>query len=285
MKKRRNPTTFIPMMLVVQTFSVMIAFGQVEDTIAIAPPIVDKYQRTDWDASVRLKRHNVVVFLYQNAALVYYEDEFINTTNTSISVELSLPSTGYTVQNSSGALLISKGLLGLRLWVDDERKSSSVATYGNDLWYSIRPTFFPGRVTRVRSMFWVPTIIGSLVADPSLDSSTIPSGKRLFVVSYGQAADWDDTIEEVNIKVVLKDGLLAAAAMLTASPEDYSSNDSTWTWTRLNIEPTIGDDVQFRYDTVMMEKTNLDSVSELSAFFMKAGMDQLLEFARGRKRN
>ena len=285
MKDIRDPLFIVATLFAFRLFPSAIVFGQDGDTVAIAPPFLDKYHRADWDGSVQLKRHNVVVFLYQNAALVYSDDEFVNTTSNSINIELSLPSTGYTIKSSSGALLNSKGLLGLRMWVDDEQKSSNVQDYGNALWFSITPTFIPGRITSVRSMFWIPTPVGSLVAGPSLDSLTIPPGKRLFVVSYSRAADWDDTIEEANIKVVLKDGLLAAAAMLKASPEDYSSNDSTWTWTRVNIEPTIADDVQLSYDTSMMEKTNLDSVSELSAFFRKKGMDELLEFVRARERN
>ncbi len=285
MKDIRDPLFIVATLFAFRLFPSAIVFGQVGDTVAIAPPFLDKYHRADWDGSVQLKRHNVVVFLYQNAALVYCDDEFVNTTSNSINIELSLPSTGYTIESFSGALLNSKGLLGLRMWVDDEQKLSSVQDYGNALWFSITPTFVPDRITSVRSMFWISTTMGSFVADPSLDSLTIPSGKRLFVVSYGQAADWDDTIEEANIKVVLKDGLLAAAAMLKASPEDFSSNDSTWTWTGLNIEPTIPDDVRLSYDTSMMEKTNLDSVSVLSAFFRKTGMDELLEFARARERN
>ncbi len=285
MNNRSNPTIFCTMLFVLQTVSAASIFGQVEDTIAIAPPFLDKYQRSDWDGSVQLKRHNVVVFLYQNAALVYCEDEFVNTANNSINMELSLPSTGYTMESTSGTLLHSKGLLGLRIWVDDEQKLSSVQDYGNALWFSITPTFVPDRITSVRSMFWIPTTIGSLAEDPSLDSLAIPPGKRLFVVNYSQASDWEDYIEEANIMVVLKEGLLASAATLKVSPEVSSRNDSTWTWTRVNIEPSIADNIQLAYDPSQIEKTNLDSMSELSAYFRKTGMDELLEFVRSLERN
>jgi hypothetical protein len=256
------------------------SYAQDQDTVAIVPPFLDKQQRDDWSGMIELERQEATILLYQNAAAVYMEADFNNKGSDSIRAEISLPSTGYTVNDIDGKEWNSKGILGVRLWVDGESVSPDIQLYGDDVWYSILPVFKTDRKTNIKALFWLPTTYGAFDESGSTDTSIIRKGKRGMMVCFSKAAMWNGDVNSAKFTVILKDGLIPADSLLDIIPKNYEQTDSSFIWELQNIEPTTENDIVISYDTIGKIITPLNTLTKNYDYILKNSYDELLECVR-----
>jgi hypothetical protein len=271
---------FTIIILFLQIIGQQKSLAQEQDTIAIIPPFLDKYQRDDWSGMIELDRQETIILLYQNAAAVYMEADFNNKSSNSIRAEISLPSTGYTINDVDGKEWNSKGILGVKLWVDGESVTPEIQPYGDDIWYSILPIFKTDQKTNIKALFWLPTTYGAFDESGSTDTSFIEKGKRCMMVCFSKAAMWNDDINSAKFTVILKDGLIPTDSLLEILPESYEQTDSSFNWELQNIEPTTENDIVIRYDTNGNTITPLNTLTKNYDYILKYGYEELLEYVR-----
>jgi hypothetical protein len=269
---------FIVVILFFQIIGQQTSQAQEQDTIAIIPPFLDKYQRDDWSGALELDRQEVVVFLYQNAAAVYMEADFNNLGVDSVSAEIGLPSTGYTIQDYENKEWNSKGLLGVKIWVDGEGMAPDLEEYSGDIWYSITPLFRVNQKTNIKTLFWVPTTYGDLDESGLSDSLRIKPGKRSLMICFSKAAMWKEDVNLSNFTVILKDGLNSSDETMEVFPKYYTETDSSFFWSMENIEPTSENDIIIRYNTKRLTKTSLNTLIKVHDYILEKSYNELIDY-------
>ena len=236
--------------------------------VAIIAPFLDRQHRDDWESTLQLARLEFVVFLYQDAAVVYSEADFVNTGTETMRTELGLPSAGFIAGAGSSEQDISRGILGVRLWVAGERFEPEIRRDGDVEWFTITPVFKPQVQTRVKSLFWVETTVGNDPAD------------RAVGILLSHAAIWKDVINSVDVTVVLKEGLTVADSLFEADPDNYSVEDSVLTWSFWNIDPTANEDISILYSSHRNQALDSIARESLSRFIIEQAYDEMLEYVR-----
>jgi hypothetical protein len=278
---------FILIIIFVLTFLTcfQIAQGQESIYVALVPPFLDPQQRNDWEGMLQLAHQEFIIFLYQDAAIVYSDAHFVNTGEDPLEIELGIPSTGFVVTDEQGTQEASNGILGVRLWVEGERALTEVIQVGNAEWYVVRPTFPPHRETNVKTLFWVQTSLTDVDSVPGLETVPIAPGKRSLLIPLNQAAVWKDVIHSIHVTVVAKNGVARPAAKFTAQPDTYDNVDSVYTWVHWDVEPSIFDDISIEYTTDRLQKTGLNTMKKLSKYIQETGYDKLMEYVDAKLEN
>jgi hypothetical protein len=139
--------------------------------------------------------------------------------------------------------------------------------------------FVPGIERTVKAVFWAETSFAGLESTPGLDTAVIPVGKRGFMIDLSHASVWNDVIESVDIRVVLKGGLTFDADNFSAVPVTYEQDDTTITWSFDHLEPGIGDNVQVGYEPSGPWPSATNTMARLSSYIVRKVYGELLFYA------
>jgi hypothetical protein len=255
------------------------AYSQEDNFIAIVPPFMDRFHDNEWGSPLQLTNQRFVLFLYRNAAIVYSEADFNNTSSDSQTAELSLPSTGYVEKDVFGEPYQSNGILSVQCWVAGERSIPTVVDDGDNEMITLNVAFPPTINTKVKALFWVQTSLTDIDSLPGLDTLKIQDGKRGLIIDLSKAAVWKGVIGSADVQIVFKEGL-SPHDTITVDPDFYDTGDSTITWTFTNIEPSTDDNISIFYDSARKNKTKFDTMKKLSRFIVKREYDRALEYVR-----
>ncbi len=259
--------------------------GQGRRYIAIIPAFHDRVVTSGGEGNLQLQRQRFIVFVYRNAVAVSSEAEFLNTGGDTLSQEFALPSTGHEDNQNGPDGRISNGILTVRLWVEGERATPELIHDGNEDWYTIRARFAPGEHRRVNAEFWAETSLSDVDSLPGLDTVAIPAGPRGFMLDLCHAAAWKSSIGSIDVRVVLKGGLMFGQDAFSAEPDVYRREDSTMTWSFRNLKPGPGDNIVVSYAPSGSWGSTPNTMARLSAYIVRKVYDNLLDFARQSERN
>jgi hypothetical protein len=246
--------------------------------IALVPPLLDPQHRDDIEGSLQLVRQDFVIFLYQNAAVVYTDAHFINSGTDPLEMQIGLPSTGYTVIDEKGMRKTSNGILGVQLWAEEERSEMETTGEGDAEWYITQATFMPQQETNIKAMFWVQTSLTDCDSVAGLEKIPITPGQRSILIPLNQTAMWKDDIHSIHVTVVAKNGVASSTAHLSAQPDTYDNVDSRYTWVLWDVEPSTFDDISVEYVTDQQRKTKLNTMEKLSRYILETGYNELMEY-------
>ena len=231
------------------------------------------------ESPIQLSHLEFVVFVYRNAAAVYMESDFINNSEGSLTQELSLPSTGHDENGQEFGGRISNGILGIQLWIEDERVAPEFVQDGNEQWYTIQTEFPPHENRKVKALFWAETSLIDVDSIPGLDTTIIIEGQRGFLINLAHASVWNNVIHSINTYIVLNDGISVNPDLLKAEPASFELNNSTLIWSMNEIEPSEDNNIELKYESGNSSNTSLNTMGKLSSFIIKEAYDQLLNYA------
>ena len=252
--------------------------AQTKDYIAIIPPFQSRQNTIGTESPLELRNLQFVIFVYENAVIVYSESDFINQSENDIEQELALPSIGYNENGGDPSGRISNGILSIQLWSQGERVNPQFIKDGDEEWYIIQAKFHPHESCKVKSLFWAETSLAEIDSLPELDTTVITNGKRGFLIDLAHAALWKSTIQSIKIKVVLKDGISPTGKTLSAVPHSFDLKDSTLTWTMKYIKPSNDDNVLVIYESLNNSDSTTNTMAKLSTFIVKQAYGQLQYF-------
>jgi len=244
---------------------------------AIIPLFQDRQGETHTEGPLQLVRQQFVIFMYNDAAAVYSEALFKNTGTDTVDQELALPSTNLGFGEKDRR--ISNGILGVQIKIEDEKVLPKFLLDGDEEWYTIDLVLGPDEDAEVRSLFWAQTSLANVDSIPGLDTVAIPDGRRGFIVDLSHGAIWNGLIEQVNVTVILKEGLSVKSRSFNADPDTYDVQDSTLTWELLNMEPSPDDNISVSYLSVHKPESPKNTMSVLSRFIISRAYDRLLEYS------
>lgn len=252
--------------------------AQTKQYIAMIPSLHSRQDLGSVENSLQLSDQIFVLFTYPNAVAVYSESVFINQSNNFVEQEMALPSTGHDENDNDNGGRISNGILNAQLWIEGERIIPQVVKENNVEWYTIQTKFAPHQTHTIKSLFWAQTSDTDIDSLPNLNTKTIISGKREFLINLAHAAIWNNKINSINIIVVLLDSLSSKPENILAQPSSHNLNDSTLTWSMQNIEPTSNDNIFVSYDSDNSSDKEMDSMTKISHYFVKTVYDKLLYY-------
>lgn len=252
--------------------------GQGNEYRAVIPFFLPRDAQNTTPSSLQLKKQRFILFQYQNAVAVYSEALFSNESDESLNVEIGLPSTGFRPLQPEDDSIVSNGLLGVRIWVDGERRETRIDTDDTIEWFTITPLFRPHEETTVKSMFWVQTSLANVDSLPGYDTIPIPRGPRFFMIDLAGSAVWREAINELHVVLVLKDGLALRDAGFSAEPRTYEARISDLIWTSEDVEPTVGDAISVRYSA--RKATSFTTMGKAAEFITRRVYDDLEEYSR-----
>lgn len=257
--------------------------GQRKQYIAIIPAFHDRVVTAGSENILQLKRQRFVLFVYRNAVAVSSEADFLNTGGDTLSQEFALPSTGHEDNGDRPDSRTSNGILTVRLWVEGERVTPALIHDGNEDWFTIRARFAPGDRRRVKAEFWAQTSLTNVSSLPGLDTVAIPAGPRGFMLDLYHAAAWKKPIEKIDVAVVLKAGLQFGQDAFSAEPDEYQVQDSTITWTFMDMEPAPDDNIRVYYTPAGNWGSTPNTMARLSTYIVRKVYDSLLDYVEQRE--
>ena len=252
--------------------------AQTKDYIAIIPPFHSRQNTTGTESHLELRNQKFVIFVYENAVVVYSESDFINQSENVIDQELAIPSTGHNENGGDPGGRISNGILSMQLWVQDEKVNPQFIKDGDEEWYTIQAKFHPHESRKLKALFWAGTSHAEVDSLPELDTTVITNGRRGFLIDLAPAAVWNSTIQSIKITVVLKDGIFPTGKTFNAVPHSYNLKDSTLTWSMKYIKPSANDNVLVKYESFNNSDSTTNTVAKLSTFIVKQAYGQLQYF-------
>lgn len=251
--------------------------AQTKDYIAIIPPFHIRQNATGTESQLELNKLQFVVFVYENAVVVYSESDFINQSENEIEQELGLPSTGHNTNGNDPSGRISNGIRSTQLWLQGDRVNPKFIKDSDEEWYTIQAKLRPHESRKVKALFWAET--SPDIEDlPESDTAVIPNGRRGFLIDLAHAAVWKSTIQSIDITVVLKDGIFPSLETLSAGMPSYNLKDSTLTWSMKFIEPSTKDNVIVQYESFNNSDSTTKTIAKLSSFIVKQAYGQLQYF-------
>lgn len=262
-------------------FIVSVSLSQRTDYLAVIPPFLPVKSDSGIPSSIQLKNQRYVLFQYQNAVVVYAEGIFTNSAEETVRVNLGLPSTGYRMSDPDDKVKISNGLLGVRLWIENERIEPEIHEIDGVQWFTVAPLLPHDKETMVKAMFWMQTSLSNIDSLPGMDTIPIPKGQRSFLVDLADASVWRETIEEAAIILVLKDGLSPRDAGFSAKPDNHDLGISKLSWTLRDLEPTTTDNVRVRYST--RKANSFGTMARAAEVIQDRIYDELREYLQVKK--
>ena len=251
--------------------------AQDQNFIAIVPAFMDRQHTDEWGSPLQLTQQRFILQLYRNAAAVYSEADFINSSEDTVTAELSLPSTGFHLGNHTSWAYQSNGLLGVRLWVAGERIEPELILNEQVEWYTIHPVFPSGIVTKIKTLFWVQTSLSDVDSIPGIDTIVILPGVRGLVLDIADASVWKEAISSVEATVIMKEELSPRDTLLV-DPDNYETTDSTLIWNLSDVEPDLFDNILIKYNSTDRQHLPMNTMEILNAYIIREGYDELLEY-------
>ena len=252
--------------------------AQTKDYIAIIPSFHIRQNTTDTESPLELRNLQFVIFVYENAVVVYSESDFINQSEKVIEQELAIPSTGHNEKGDDPGGRISNGILSMQLWVQGEKVNPQFIKDGDEEWYTIQAKFHPHESRKLKALFWAGTSHAEIDSLPELDTTVITNGRRGFLIDLAPAAVWNSTIQSIKITVVLKDGIFPTEKTFSAVPHSYDLKDSTLTWSMKYIKPSNDDNVLVTYESFNNSDSTTNTMAKVSMFTVKQVYGQLQYF-------
>jgi hypothetical protein len=246
---------------------------------AIIPAFHNRLGNPGTLSAIQLRRQSFVVFVYRNAVAVCSQAEFVNGGTDTVEQEFALPSTGHD-RNDEDSAMASNGILSPRIVVEGERIAAEVVEDGDGTWYAIRSTLGPGETRKFGAEFWAQTSLADVDSLPGLDSTVIAPGRRGFLLDISHAGSWNDVIDSIGVRLVLRGGLEFERDSFEVSPENFDYTDSTIEWWFESTEPTADDDIYVDYRPAKPWPAGPNTMAHLSAFIVSRGYDELLEYVR-----
>ena len=252
--------------------------AQPKGYIAIIPSFHSRQNTTGTRSPLELRNLKFIIYIYENAAAVYSETDFINQSDNFIEQELALPSKGHNENDIESVSRISNGILSIQLWVQGEKVNPQFIKDGDEEWYTIQLKLKPHESRKVKSLFWAETALTDISYFPGLDTVVIANGKRGFLIDLAHASVWNRSIQSIDITVILKDGIFPTWETYSAGLPTYNLEDSTLTWSMKNIEPTTNNNVLVKYESDKNSDLTKNTMAKLSAFIVKKVYGKLLYF-------
>ena len=265
-------------LLIIYFFSVPLINAQQKNYLAMISPFYDRLYNPSNEYPIQLKKQRFVLFVYKNAVAVYSEAIFLNTSSYKFHQEFSLPSTGFNENGDLPGGRISNGILSVDLWIENDRVEPKIINDGNEEWYTINTNFEPGESHRVNALFWAQTSLTDVDSLPGLDSSIIKDGPRGFLINLDRASIWKDYIESLDVVIVLKDSIIQDIDSFDIEPKTYDLNDSTFTWSYNDIEPTPDDNINFSYNAVGEENGPYNTMAKITSYIVQDAYKDLISY-------
>lgn len=261
--------------LLLVTISPPFLTAQTKNYIAIIPTFHHRQEVPGTKSSIELNKLKFVIFVYENAVVVYSECDFLNKSENTIEQEFALPSKGHNSTGNNPEGRVSSGIRSTQLWVEGERVNPQIIKDGDEEWYTIHASLKPHESRKVKALFWAATSLADIDDHSVLDSTVITNGKRGFLIDIAHAEVWKNTIQSINITVLLKDGIFPSWDTFSAGPPIYNFKDSTLTWSMKFIRPSKDDNVLVRYESENNANTTTNTIEKLSTFIVKDVYDKL----------
>ena len=277
-------TAVVAALTVVASVQTILAQEVAGSSHAVITPFQDLHNDASLDGSLHLANQRFIILMYQNAVAVYSEATFTNVSGDTLHTELALPSHGYRV-SMDGSAVYNSNLYGPRVWVAGDRLQVTTEETDEAEWYTVRPVFAPGQIKTLKALYWVPTEIDAIDAEPPSDSGAIAPGKRHWQIRLSDANGWQGMIGNVDVHVIVKDGLAEELSAIRLRPKSYESKDSVLTWSFSNIKPGESQNIHCAFDTPVRGKSGtlvpseLNTLPELAGELTKGGYDELLRLA------
>jgi hypothetical protein len=252
--------------------------AQTKDYIAIIPPFHIRQNSTGTESPLELHKLQLVVFVYENAVVVYSESDFINQSENVVEQELGLPSTGHSANANSHGSRISNGIRSTQLWIQGEIVNPQFIKEGDEEWYTIQAKLQPHENRKVKALFWAETSLASIDHLPGSDTTIITNGRRGFLIDLAHAAGWKSTIQSVDITIVLKEGIFPSWETYSAGMPSYDLKDSTLMWSMKYIKPSTADNIFVQYESFNNSDSTTNTIAKLSTFIVKESYGQLQYF-------
>jgi len=252
--------------------------AQTKDYIAIIPSFHCRQNTTGTESPLELRNLQFVVFVYENAVVVYSESDFINQSGNVLEQELALPSTGHNEKGDDPSGRISNGIRSTQLWVQGEKVNPQLIIEGDEEWYTIQAKLQPHESRKVKALFWARTSLADIADLAGLDTTIITNGNRGFLIDLAHATVWNSTIQSIDITIVLKEGIFPSLETFSAAPSSYSLKDSTLTWSMKYLEPSTNDNVLIKYESYNHSDSTTYTMSKLSTLIVKQAYGQLQYF-------
>jgi hypothetical protein len=254
--------------------------AQEKEYIAIIPAFHDRLNTSGSESTLLLQSQQFVLFVYQNAVVVYSEADFINTGKNTLSQEFALPSTGHDENGDEPGGRISIGILSVQLQIGGERVVPDVIQDRDQDWYTISSRIAPGGQCKVKAIFWAQTSLTGVDSLPGLDTLPIAAGKRALMVDLSHAAIWKGAIASVRITALIKDGMSFQRDLFSAEPDTYDLRDSTMTWSFRNVEPSPSENIVVSYAPAGRRILPPDTMAKLSTHIVRDVYDTLLDYVK-----
>jgi hypothetical protein len=254
--------------------------AQEKEYMAVIPAFHDRLNTSGRESSLLLHSQQFVLFIYQNAVVVYSEADFVNAGEDTLSQEFALPSTGHDENGDEPGGRISSGILSVQLWLGGERVVPDVIQDRDQDWCTILSQIVPGGQRKVSAIFWAQTSLTDVDSLPGLDTFPIAAGKRAFMVDLSHASIWKGAIDFVRITVVFKDGMSFQRDQFSAEPNTYDLQDSTMTWSFRNLEPSPSDNIVVSYIPAGRRTLPSNTMAKWSAHIVRDVYDTLLYYVK-----
>jgi hypothetical protein len=252
--------------------------AQQKEYLAVIPAFHDRLNISSIEGPLQLNNQRFVVFVFRNAAAVYSEAVFTNTSPNEVEQEFALPSTGHDENGSLPGGKISTGILSVQIWEEGLKIEPDFISLGDEEWYTIKTRFAPYERRKMRARFWIQTSLTDIDSLPGLDTTVIPDGKRGFMFDLSHAAIWNGPIESVTISIILPHGFDLKQEFFTADPDSYEVQDSILTWKFYNIEPETNN-IFVWYSSAGVQDSRFNTMAALSAYIVKSVYDELMDYA------
>lgn len=272
--------TIVSMLLAAASMSTRLTAQENAQSVhAIITPFQDHHANIRWDDAIQISRQRFIILLYQNAAAVYSEAVFTNAGQDTLAAELAIPSTGYGI-TLGGEHIFNATMFNPRVWVEGEKQAVRTEETEEAEWYTVKPWFAAGASKIVKALFWIPTPLSLMDAEPPPDTAGIAAGERHWLLRLSDAAAWKDDIDDIEVVAILKDGLKTDNCRLEFHPRIGEAQDSTIRWSYQNVGPAESENIHCSYNTTGIGATALATLETLSEEITGSGYNELLTLAR-----
>ena len=163
--------------------------------------------------------------------------------------------------------------------MEGQRIAPELIREGTEDWYTIKSKFAPGQRHRVKAIFWAQTSLVDIDSLPNRDTVVLPTGKRGFLIDLAHARVWKNTAQSIDVTVVIKSGMTFKGDAFAPEPDTYHLQDSTFTWSLRNLDPSQRDNIVVSYEPSGGWGSVPNTIARLETFIVKTVYDRLLDYA------
>lgn len=269
----RTPAWWLPL-AILACFHAAPCSPRSADTTAIVPTLsIEPAVGSDDDPGVDLIDQEITITLMQNAAFVRLDYLVANPLDDSVDFILTLPRTGYVVQQDGDTTGIATELLDAVILPEDGTIAPETPDTGPADDAVLPVTLGPRASGKVRALFWIPTL---LLAPPG-DSAGIAPGDRGLTIILDEGTGDRDVAENSSVTIAFTDGLSPVDSLLSLQPLPDGQMDSTLTWDWKESDDAPAEVIVVRYRTLPDPRTDFDTMAKISAHARCCALPDLLE--------